>query len=284
MTTKLPTYDSFIDSISIRINRLRVQPLFIKDYTYDQQADGTYIFKEKNNYIFTLKDQKNNDEAYQIISFNGFKKYKKRDYLIIKAFTNILNILKDNSIDYYLTKIDLAIDFYNIELEYIKNTHRLKQRGLKTNLLINLNEDQLNDIKQNKATFYLEAPVKKNSKRKQRAYIYNKSKKEKIKDNIYRFEVSLNNFNELFNDELLKNISLNILAIELTSKTYITKENKLKLKILKQSYNNTFKELLITEIQNRLDKYKVDYLGNTISFKKSIISDIVDKTVNLNGV
>jgi predicted metallopeptidase len=287
MITKQPIYTSYIDSISLRINELRIQPLFLKNYIYEQKEDGTYLFldKQNHNYIFKLKDQKDKHGTYQILSFNGFKKYKQRDKIIEKAFNDILLILKGNDINFFITKIDLAVDFTNIELEYILNSFRYKQRNLKTNTLKKLCDEEQFLVETNNTTFYFEAPVKKNHKRKQRAYIYNKGIKENLASNrVYRFEVSMNNFNELFNDENLKTTSLDILALELKNKNNLIADIEFKIAMLQQEYNYRFKQLFKAEVTKRFSLYYINFLGKKIDFENSLIDEIIEKGTYLSGV
>lgn len=273
------------DSITLRVNNLRIQPLLTTNYKYDTDIHGKYHYKINKTIVFTIKDYgTNKGEQYQLIEFNGFVKYKNRDKLILKAFNSIIDILKNNDIEFYLNKIDLAIDFYNIDFTDLSGTYRKGKRGVRQNLFKNLTQQELNDIKTNKTTYYLEKPVKANNKAKQRAYIYNKGIKEDLKAIIYRFEVSLYNFNELFNSIKLKNISLEILSINLKYKNKtIPKEDKFKQIILQQEYNRYFNNLLMSEIRSRIDEYNLIYLSNRVVFNEGVLLEIIQKTNNLKG-
>jgi len=274
-----------IDSIRLKINNLKIQPLLISEYTYKQDDKGKYLFKQpkgKSYTLFTLKDHKTNKgEHYQLIEFNGFKKYSNRDNKIKKAFNHIIQILKDNDIEFYLNKIDLAIDFFDIDFYDFRKTIREPKRGLKRNLITKLTETEKQDIRDNRKTYYLEKQTQQKNKVKQRAYIYNKGLKEQLKENIYRFEVSLYNFTDIEKNEDLKKLELDILAIELINKNKtLHMSDEIKIKILKQLYKTKYTQLIEEEIKQRINSYKIDYLGKQIYFDNSLIKEILKIATN----
>lgn len=234
-------YQCFIDSITIRYNNLRLEELYKDDYIcFIHKKSLVFKDKKTNNILFNVKTRTDSTGLeYQLLSFNGFKKYSSRDEEILKTFNKIIQLLNDNDIHFFLSKIDLAIDFYNVKLEDL-DIERKKCVGVRRQLLSNLNVEEKENIVENIETFYFEKLAK--SKRKQRGYLYNKSKKEKIKKSIYRFEVELINFN-----------------------------------VIEKSSLNTYNDLVLLEIKRRFNKYLVKCMYQQISFDYSIVKDILLK-------
>lgn len=249
-------YNCFIDSIQIRYNNLKLQQLYFDRYNYKLTSNGTYIFQtvlnEKIYNLFELKTRKDfNKIEYQLLSFNGFKKYNDRDDLIKDVFYEIIQLLVDNGITFFLNKIDLSIDFYDVDIDDLKYIQKRKKQGVRRVLLSELDEELLDDIRTNKITFNLE-PQTKNKKRYQHSKIYHKSIKEQkkgnlfIDDNIYRFEVVLSNFS-------------NVEKINITD----------------------YKVNLLNEIKHRFNKYQVQVNDEEINFDFSLVEDVINHTVRL---
>jgi hypothetical protein len=202
---KRQNYNSFIDSIEIRYRNLRLIDLFKEKYNFYREKNKI-VYKDKDSHLVVFHTRLHTDNLsnlkfeYETISFNGFKKYSKRDDLILKTFNEVIKLLNDNDIVFYLTSIDLSIDFYNSKVEdliYTKST-----RNTKKYLLSDLSTQSLSYIT-NGSTFNLEKLSKDLSKTSVRAIIYNKSLKEKsknnttIEDNIIRFEAKIKNFRDI---------------------------------------------------------------------------------------
>lgn len=284
---KLGQQTYYIDSIRIRYDKLSLQSLFYDYFKYYLDKHGNYIYQDiinnKVTNLFTLANHKDNQgKQYQLLEFNGFKKYKQRDIHLHKAFKQVIELLNDNDIDYYLSKIDLAIDFYNTDIKNFKGTNR-KKTNVVTFSIDSLNEQELEDIRLNKNTFYLEKQVKNNSRREQRAYIYNKSIKEQLEiDNLYRFEISLNNFSKIFKEHIISTIELNYLTSHYKIKRDIdTKEEIVKQQIYNSFYLIELKLLLIKEIKKRLNKYIIEHQNKTISFDFSLLEETINSTINM---
>ncbi len=243
-------YKCYIDSIQIRYNNLKLQPLYLERYNYVLEKNGIYKFKyrhnNKNYNIFEVENHKDNRGIeYQLLTFNGFKKYNERDDLIKKIFYEIIQLLKDNDITFFLNKIDLSIDFYDVDITDLFGIQKRKSQGVRRVLLEDLDGKSIDEIRTNKRTFYLE-PTTKEKKRYQHSKIYNKSRKENLSSVIYRFEVVLSNFSNVEKIDILN-----------------------------------YKNNLLDEIKHRYNKYSIEVFNEKIHFDFSLVEDIVNQTVRL---
>lgn len=284
-------YKCFIDSIQIRVNNLRLES-FIGEYYHKPYIEDyalVYKCKKTNEVILnvrTAKDKKR-DDNYQLISFNGFKKYKDRDEILLYEFKRVMQILKNNDIQYYLNKIDLAIDFYNINLTDLINTQRIKGQGVRRQLLSDATVETLEDVIKNIITFYFEAPTKTKT-RVQRGYIYNKFSKENLSPfngihSIYRVEIELVNFNGVKDiyEKGIKPIELALLSNEFDRRRNIIPTNTEALEVSKQKYKDDYNVLLLEEIKKRFNKYHIMCRDTTVTFNFAIVIPIVELCNNL---
>lgn len=241
---KTINFNCFIDSVQIRCNNLRLEPLFDSIYGKPYIDRYSLVYTDNNNktILFTIRTiQDRSGLNYQLLSFNGFKKYSSRDAVLNEVFNEVLQLLADNDISFFLTKVDLSIDFYNVKLEQL-DIERKKGRGISRQLLSEATEQTKEDIENNTITYYFEKKSKYPDKILQRAYLYNKSKKENLDSNIYRFEVEMKRFNKI--------------------EYYSIKE---------------YKQLLKQNIKDRFNKYSVKCDDIPIEFDFALIEPIIEK-------
>lgn len=287
-------YKCFVDSIQLRVENVDLVTLFKNEY-YDKTNSKKEIkFKDKKSFRDVFKIKKvtnpyNKDKQHIALSFNGFKKYDSfRDILIKDEFLKIVKILLANDIKFYLNKIDLTIDFYNIKFKdlFVK---RLKYKGIQRSIK-HINDLTLYKIVKNISSFYLENTTS-NKNSTQRLYIYNKTEKEKkngntlIDDNIYRVEAELVNFNKLkkLYDKNISSIELELLSMEFDNRRNkkTNKSKLLQLEISKEHYKQEFNRALLEEIKLRFNKYEIKCKDKCITFDYTIVENILPLCNNL---
>ncbi|MGB6327902.1 MAG: hypothetical protein WBF48_03185 [Halarcobacter sp.] len=286
-------YKCYIDSIQLRIEDIGTEVLFKEKYLTEINDRYEIVHRDKSSFrkVFTIRTFTNHKtkEQHLLISFNGFIKYDTfRDGLIQRDFFKVIDTLLSNDIKFYLNKIDLAIDFKDINFTDLY-VQRAKYTGVQKKIS-NLDATTLNKIIENKESFYLEkTSSKKNSS--QRIYIYHKTIKEKnngnttIKDDIYRVEAELVNFNKIKKqyDKNISNIELELLSIEFDNRRNKKADEYklLQLEISKKQYQQEFNVALLQEIKSRFDKYEIKYKDKCITFDYSIVEDILVLCKNL---
>lgn len=288
-------YKCYIDSIRLKIdNYTDFKNIFYGIYNYRKTKYGKYLYYKiiegKYYIIFDYEKRKDkNNNGYILISFNGFKKYKDRDNIIEDNFYFIVNRLLENNIQFQLSKIDTSIDFYNVELLDLIGIQRKKEKRIKRILLEEQTLTELNKIKNNDITFYFEEFVTDESRRKHRAYLYNKTKKEKLKgtSTIYRFEVEiklLHEVKELLRDKL-NQIDLLKLTIEFDKRRNVSNQGTLEeLKVLQEEYIQELKVLLLNHIKQSLEKYDIKCIDKQILFDYTIIEGIIELSTNIDFI
>lgn len=278
-------YKCYIDSIQLRWNNQRLaNTLENERFKIAYKKNNTLVYKDilTNDIVFNLLTPSDcNGDEYQLLSFNGFKKYDdKRDNHLLEIFHTVIKILDTNNISYYLNSIDLAIDFYDINLQEL-DIKRVDWKGTtKKQSLKESNNIIKGKLKKGDITFYLEHTKK---PRKQRAYIYNKTVKELAKNKtvlsntIYRFEVSLVNLNSIYNsikDTLkfreLSNVlnHIDVIFSPKAEKLAIQRDNGLQ---EAKDYNTK----MLNEIKDRYKKYNIIYKNKEIKFDFSLVENIL---------
>lgn len=143
-------YKCYIDSIQLRIEDIGIKILFKDKYLTEINDRNEIVHRDKSTFrkVFTIRTYTNHKtkEQHHLLSFNGFMKYDiLRDKIIYDEFFNVIDMLSSNGIKFYLNKIDLAIDFKDIEFSdlYVK---RKKYTGVQKTIRY-LDIKTLNDIK-----------------------------------------------------------------------------------------------------------------------------------------
>lgn len=286
------TYHFLIDSIQLRVEDVGIEQLF--KYEYATEIENYEILHKHNQsylVMFKIRTVTNHKtkEQHQLITFNGFHKYHPlRDDLLKKEFYDVIDVLMSNDIKFHLNKLDLAIDIIDVNIKDIF-VKRIKYRGIQHSMN-NLKQVDILKIQNNEKSFYLEK-TSSNRASKQRLYIYNKTKKEQskgnltLKDEIYRIEVELVNFNDV-----KKKINKKMSSIELESLSHefrrrksevITYDDIGQLDISKKFKKSEFQELLQQEIKYRFNKYEINCMNKPIHFDYSILEEILPFCINL---
>lgn len=283
-------YKCYIDSIQIKwhsywIYKRLADILVNKRFKIAYKKNNTLVYKDvlTNDIVFNLQTPSDsNRNEYQLLSFNGFKKYDdKRDKHLLETFYTILKILDDYNINYYLNSIDLAIDFYDINLQDL-DIKRVDWKGTtKKQSLKESNNIIKGKLKKGDITFYLEHTKK---PRKQRAYIYNKTVKELVKNKtvlsntIYRFEVSLVNLNSIYNKTVKDTLKFRELTNTLNSINMIFSPEAEDLAIKRDKGLQEAKDYntkVLNEIKDRYKKYNVIYKNKEIKYDFLLVENIL---------
>ncbi len=278
-------YNCYIDSIQLRWNNQRLANILENErFKIAYKKNNTLVYKDvlTNDIVFNLiTPSDSNGDEYQLISFNGFKKYDdKRDNHLLEVFHTVIKILDTNHISYHLNSIDIAIDFYDINLQEL-DIKRVDWKGTtKKQSLKESNNIIKGKLKKGDITFYLEHTKK---PRKQRAYIYNKTVKELAKNKtvlsntIYRFEVSLVNLNSIYNS--VKNtLKFRELSNVLNHIDMIFSPKAEKLAIQRDTGLQEAKDYntkVLNEIKDRYKKYNIIYKNKEIKFDFSLVENIL---------
>lgn len=286
------TYHFLIDSIQLRVEDIGIEQLF--RYKYATEIENYEILhRHYQSYLvmFKIRTVTNHKtkQQHQLISFNGFHKYHPiRDELMKKVFNEVVNVLVGNDIKFYLNKLDLAIDITDVDIKDIF-VKRISYRGIQHSMKY-LSQVDISKIQNNEKSFYLEK-TSSNRAFKQRLYIYNKTKKElskgnqTLKDEIYRIEVELVNFNEIKKkiDKKMSNIELEALSHEFRRRKgeLVTYDNIVQLDITKKSIELQLQELLRQEIKQRFNKYDIKCMNKSIHFDYSIVEETLPFCINL---
>lgn len=288
----LQTYHFLIDSIQLRVEDVGIEQLF--KYEYSTEIENYDILhKHHQSYLVMFKirtvTNPQTKQVHQLISFNGFHKYHPiRDNLLKKVFYDVIDVLMNNDIKFYLNKLDLAIDITDVNIKDIY-VRRKKYTGVQHSIKY-LSSLDLTQVVSNQKSFYLEkASSSKTSK--QRLYIYNKTKKEQnrgnlnLEEEIYRIEAELVNFNDIKKkiDKKQSNIELESLSHEFGRRKgeVVTYDDIAQLDISKKFIKLEFQELLLQEIISRFNKYDIKCMNKPIYFDYSIVEEILPFCINL---
>jgi len=168
----------------------------IKNNSENVQKHNLFYGKSKLATLHTgytkVKDKLNAGyipKFYIRIRFAGLKSYKKQfDIASFNCLMNVCGLLRANEIPYRLVELDIAIDMYcnfnNVLVVCTRKSANVKYNGLG---LIQYYSDA--------PTTYIEdySDIEQRKKAVLRAYLYNKTAKEKLDFTVTRFELKLQN-------------------------------------------------------------------------------------------
>ncbi len=199
------SFKEFVDTLHLKIYKtysIKVIEDFIlennliKYFNKNQNNNyGKWIVKKDDTILFSFYNQTFKDryiENYVMIEIHGLKKYSETDTIKNYFYLELLKKLNDTNQQYYLQRLDYAIDI-NKKAEHIFLYKHSK--GSKFNTL-----KDFDFTSTSKGNYRLEVDNKKfNSNRLNRLTMYDKKLKENLDETVTRVEISLlpNSFREI---------------------------------------------------------------------------------------